>query len=193
MWNGKRHGRLANDRRISAFRKVLESPIGSPKSIAVKSHRGVWPPNAARVWCPDITMLLAGGCGYENLSSAIRIPLGYNHRKNLGPDRPLAFRPNQKMACQAPGLERQKLTGGRTMRRFLAALALLAITFGTSQAVGMERTPPARHAQSIAAVQARISDRVASSPKANPRRQLSATSDFRAEEIIPDICKGCSS
>ena len=79
------------------------------------------------------------------------------------------------------------------MRRFLAVLALLAITSSTSQVAGMERTTPTWHAQSIVAGQARPSDRMVSSRKVDPRRQFSATSDFRAEELIPDICKGCSS
>jgi hypothetical protein len=79
------------------------------------------------------------------------------------------------------------------MRRFLAAFALLAIASSTSHAAGMERTPPEQHIQSIAVGQARPSDRVASSRKVDPGRQFSATSDFRAEKLIPDICKGCSS
>jgi hypothetical protein len=79
------------------------------------------------------------------------------------------------------------------MRLFLTALALLAITSSTSQAAGMERTLPKRHAQSIAAAQARPPDRVVSSRKVDPGRQFSATSEFRADEIVPDICKGCSS
>jgi hypothetical protein len=138
-------------------------------------------------------MLLEGECGYENISSAIGTPLGCNYRTKLGLDRPLAFRPNPTLASQAPGLERQKLTGGRNMRGFLVVLALLAITSSTSQAAGMERTTPMWHAQSIAAGQVRPSERVVSSRKVDPRRQFSATSDFRAEELIPDICKGCSS
>jgi hypothetical protein len=78
------------------------------------------------------------------------------------------------------------------MRRFLAVLALLAIMSGTSQAAGMERTPPKRHAGSIAAARAMPLER-ASSRKVDPGRQFSATSDFRADKLIPDICKGCSS
>lgn len=78
------------------------------------------------------------------------------------------------------------------MRRFLAALALLAIASSTSQAAGMERMPPKRHAQSVAATQATPFERV-SSRKVDPGRQFSATSDFRADKLIPDFCKGCSS
>jgi len=79
------------------------------------------------------------------------------------------------------------------MRRLLTALALLAITSCSSHAAEMERTPPKRHLQYIAAAQARPSDRMASSRKVDPGRQFSATSDFRAEKLIPDICRGCSS
>jgi hypothetical protein len=79
------------------------------------------------------------------------------------------------------------------MGRFLAAFALSALVFSTSQAGGMEQMPPKRHVQSIAAVQARPSDRVMPSRKLDPGRQFSATSDFQADKLIPDICKGCSS
>jgi hypothetical protein len=79
------------------------------------------------------------------------------------------------------------------MRRFLAVLTLLAITSGTSQVAGTEQTTPTRHAHSVAGGQAKPSERVVSSGKVDLRRQFSATSDFRAEELIPDICKGCSS
>jgi hypothetical protein len=79
------------------------------------------------------------------------------------------------------------------MRRALAAFAVLAIVFSTSQVAGTERMPPKRYVQSVAAVQAGPSDRARSSRKLDPRREFSATSDFRAEELIPDICKGCSS
>ena len=79
------------------------------------------------------------------------------------------------------------------MRGFLVVLALLAVTFSTRQVAGMERTTPTWHAQSISAGQVRPSERLVSSRKVDPRRQFSVTSDFRAEELIPDICKGCSS
>lgn len=79
------------------------------------------------------------------------------------------------------------------MRRVLAAFAMLAIVFSTSQAAGMERIPSKRHAQSAAAVQARSSERRMPSRKVSASPAISATSDFRAEDLIPDICKGCSS
>ncbi len=79
------------------------------------------------------------------------------------------------------------------MRGLLAAFVTLAIVFSTSQVSGMERTPPKRHVQSAAANQARPTDRTMSIRKVNASRTISATSDFRAEDIIPDICKGCSS
>ena len=79
------------------------------------------------------------------------------------------------------------------MRLFLTALALLAITSSTSQAAGSERAPPKRHVQSVAAAQTGPSDRMALSRKVDSGPQFTATSDFRAEKLIPDICRGCSS
>lgn len=78
------------------------------------------------------------------------------------------------------------------MRGFYVAFALSMLVVGTSQVAGMERAPPKRNVQSIAAVQAKSSDPVTPIRKAGFKRQLSATPDFRAEELIPDICKGCS-
>ncbi len=79
------------------------------------------------------------------------------------------------------------------MRRVLAAFAMLAIVFSTSQVAGMERTPPKPNAQSAQAVQARSSERTMPSRKVSASPSISATSDFRAEDLIPDICRGCSS
>ncbi|HVX76487.1 MAG TPA: hypothetical protein VHB49_10180 [Bradyrhizobium sp.] len=79
------------------------------------------------------------------------------------------------------------------MRHFLAAFALLAVVFTTSQVAGMERTSPKRHVQPAAAVQVKPSERARPSRKVNSTRDVSATADFRADELIPDICKGCSS
>ncbi|WP_173640773.1 MULTISPECIES: hypothetical protein [Bradyrhizobium] len=45
----------------------------------------------------------------------------------------------------------------------------------------------------FAAGQAKSPDPVMSIRKAGPKRQFSATPGFRAEEFIPDICKGYSS
>ena len=79
------------------------------------------------------------------------------------------------------------------MRRFFAAFALLVIIFSTSQVAGMERSPQQRSVQSASAVQTKPSDPAMSGRKVGAVRAISATSDFRAEDLIPDICKGCSS
>jgi hypothetical protein len=77
------------------------------------------------------------------------------------------------------------------MSRLLVAFALLVIIFGTSQVAGREQSLQQRSVQSAAAVQTRPSDLAIR--KVSARRAISATSDFRAEDLIPDICKGCSS
>jgi hypothetical protein len=79
------------------------------------------------------------------------------------------------------------------MRCLLAAFAMLAVVFSTNQAAGMERALPKRQVQPASAAQAKPSDRIKSNRESNARRTISATSDFRAEDLIPDICKGCSS
>ena len=79
------------------------------------------------------------------------------------------------------------------MRGFLAAFAVSVLMFSTSQVAGSERLSPKRSVQPPAAVQVRSSNRPAMSRKVDIGRQFSATSNFRAEDLIPDICKGCSS
>lgn len=78
------------------------------------------------------------------------------------------------------------------MRALLAALAAFALVFGTSEATGAEQPAAKRLVQRAAAVQAQPSTRDVGR-KADARRQFSATQDFRAQDLIPDICRGCSS
>jgi hypothetical protein len=78
------------------------------------------------------------------------------------------------------------------MRRLLAIFAMLAVVCSTSQAAGMERALPKRQIQPASAAQAKPSDRIKSNRELNARRTISAASGFRAEDLIPDICKGCS-
>jgi hypothetical protein len=79
------------------------------------------------------------------------------------------------------------------MRGFLVALAVSALVFSTSQAAGSERPPPKRSVHSPVAIRTPSSHRAAMSRKPDVGRRSSALSDFRAEDLIPDICKGCSS
>jgi hypothetical protein len=79
------------------------------------------------------------------------------------------------------------------MRRFLPACAILAEIFSTRQVAGQERPQQQRPFESAAAVQARRFDPAMSGRKVSARHAISATSAFRAEDLIPDICKGCSS
>jgi hypothetical protein len=79
------------------------------------------------------------------------------------------------------------------MRRFLSACAFLAAIFSTGLVAGQERPQQQRPFESAAADQARRFDPAMSGRKVSARRAISATSAFRAEDPIPDICKGCSS
>jgi len=78
------------------------------------------------------------------------------------------------------------------MRGFLAA-SLSALVFTTNQAVGSERPHPKWPVQSASAIQSIPSDRAALNPKLDIRRQFDPTQNFRAKDLVPDICKGCSS
>lgn len=48
------------------------------------------------------------------------------------------------------------------------------------------------HVDPVAKVETISRERAAPGRKATVKRDISATSDFRAEGLIPDICKGCS-
>jgi hypothetical protein len=80
------------------------------------------------------------------------------------------------------------------MGRGLAILTSLAVMVATSQAAASVRLVSKRHHADPPAKAETISqERTASRRKATVKRDISATSDFRAEDLIPDICKGCSS
>ncbi|MCB1392900.1 MULTISPECIES: hypothetical protein [unclassified Nitrobacter] len=82
----------------------------------------------------------------------------------------------------------------RTTRRILAILTMFAILFGTSQVAAMERPHSTRHqADPAAKVRVVSPDQSTANQKVTRQRAFSITSDFRADELIPDICKGCSS
>jgi hypothetical protein len=82
----------------------------------------------------------------------------------------------------------------RRMGRGLAILTSLAMMVATSQAAANVRLASKRHhADPAAKVETISQQRTTSGPKATVKRDISATSDFRAEDLIPDICKGCSS
>jgi hypothetical protein len=62
-----------------------------------------------------------------------------------------------------------------------------AVLFGTSQIAANERMPFNRHHVDPAA---KVGiDRMTSSRRGTNKREIRVTSDFRAEDLIPDICK----
>jgi hypothetical protein len=76
----------------------------------------------------------------------------------------------------------------------LAILTLLAVIFGSIQVAAAERQPSKRsHVDSAAKVEMTSSGSQAPNRKTGPKRTIKVISDFRAEDLIPDICKGCSS
>jgi len=75
------------------------------------------------------------------------------------------------------------------MRGFLAALAMIALLFGASGAAGAAANKQVRHP----AAQAEVHTHTASGRGSGSHRATSTSPAFRAEEIVPDICKGCSS
>ena len=79
------------------------------------------------------------------------------------------------------------------MQRLLSALVLCSVLFGASEVAGTERMDPKRYLGSSISVQAKPSVRMMSGRNARPDRGISPIPTFRAEEIVPDICKGCSS
>jgi hypothetical protein len=79
------------------------------------------------------------------------------------------------------------------MRRLPISLLLLALVASANQATARERWAPKRYAQSAATVQSTPSDQAKPGPTRNNGGAVGGDAQFRAERLIPDICKGCSS
>ena len=79
------------------------------------------------------------------------------------------------------------------MRGLLAALVVFAVLFSTCEATGIERRKAKRHGSSNAAIQTEAPKQMVPSQGKRSNRATSMGSTFRAEDIVPDICKGCSS
>lgn len=79
------------------------------------------------------------------------------------------------------------------MQRLLAALVLFSMLFGASEVAGTERSDPKRNLSSNISVQTKPTLRMMPGRTARPERAISPPETFRAEDIVPDICKGCSS
>jgi hypothetical protein len=80
--------------------------------------------------------------------------------------------------------------GRRGMQRLLGVLVLLALLSSTSVVAGEERTALKRPVTSNAWVHRISSERTTSGRRAKMDAVSSDTS-FRAEDIVPDICKRC--
>jgi hypothetical protein len=94
---------------------------------------------------------------------------------------------------RAVPLRRSAETGRSPMQRLLAALVLFSVLFDVSELAATERMDPKRHAGSKISVQAKPTLRMMSGRNARSDRAISSDATFRAEDIVPDICKGCSS
>lgn len=79
------------------------------------------------------------------------------------------------------------------MQGLLAALVAFAMLFGASEAAGAQRAKLKQHSSPNAVVQTEAPQRTISDRSARSRRASDGQPAFRAEDIVPDICKGCSS
>jgi hypothetical protein len=80
------------------------------------------------------------------------------------------------------------------MRGLLAAFVVFAMLFSATEAAGEQRKKPKQHGSANAAVQTGAPERPAAGRNTRSNRTTTVvTPPFRAEEIVPDICKGCSS
>ena len=77
------------------------------------------------------------------------------------------------------------------MYGLFAAFIMSAVLFGMGEATGAQRTKP--NSGSNAVVQTEAPQRGWAGRRTPSNRATGANSTFRAEDIVPDICKGCSS
>jgi hypothetical protein len=76
------------------------------------------------------------------------------------------------------------------VHRLSVSFFLFALMVSTNPAASKERLVHKRHVQSAGSVQTKPNDRTKSVQSGGA---IGLTSRFRAEDLIPDICKGCSS
>jgi hypothetical protein len=79
------------------------------------------------------------------------------------------------------------------MQGLFAAFIAFAMVFSASEAAGAQRTKPKQHGSSSAVVQTEAPQRTISGRSTRSHGASDRKATFRAEEIVPDICKGCSS
>jgi hypothetical protein len=79
------------------------------------------------------------------------------------------------------------------MHGLLAAFIAFAMLFSATEAVGAQRIKPKQHSSSNTVVQMEAPQRTVSGGSTRSNRASGMNPTFRAEDIVPDICKGCSS
>ncbi|NOJ49057.1 hypothetical protein [Bradyrhizobium archetypum] len=79
------------------------------------------------------------------------------------------------------------------MRGLLAVAVVFAMLLSASEATGAEQKKPKPYRGSNAVVQTEAPERTPSVGRSTgSNRATGASPPFRAEDIVPDICKGCS-
>jgi hypothetical protein len=79
------------------------------------------------------------------------------------------------------------------MRGLLAALVAFTMLFGATEAAGAQRKKPKQPGGPNAVVQTQAPERPVARQNTRSDRTSTVIPTFRAEDIVPDICKGCSS
>ena len=81
----------------------------------------------------------------------------------------------------------------RRLQPMLATVLMAAAISCASQQAHADRAETKRKPNPSVVDQSGASQRVTSNPGLRSRRGTGESSTFRAEDIVPDICKGCSS
>ena len=79
------------------------------------------------------------------------------------------------------------------MRGLFAAFIAFAVLCSATEAAGAQRHKPDQQGSLGAAVRADAPQRPLSGRNRGSKSAISVSPTFRAEDIVPDICKGCSS
>jgi hypothetical protein len=79
------------------------------------------------------------------------------------------------------------------MRGLLAAFIAFALLSSSTETSSAQRIKPKQHSTWKTVVQTEAPQPKVSGRSTRPNRAASTSPSFRAEDIIPDICKGCSS
>lgn len=83
-------------------------------------------------------------------------------------------------------------SGARAWRPLVSALLALALLLSATELAGAQQKPLKRPDGANAVVQTSSPERTMRGRTTRTKRNISMDT-FRAEEIVPDICRGCSS